>query len=123
MRFVPTRIHGLADYLTGLLLIASPYLFGFAQGGIAQWLPMALGVAMLGLALLTDYEVGLMRVIPMPVHLGIDLVGGVLLAASPWLFGFSDRVYLPHLLFGLLELGAALTTRTQPDGTAELGRV
>ena len=40
---------------------------------------------------------------------------GVLLAASPWLFGFADRVYWPHLILGLAEIGAGLMTRTTPD--------
>jgi hypothetical protein len=56
------------------------------------------------------------RVIPVPVHLGIDVLGGLLLAASPWLFGFNDRVWGPHLVFGLLEAGLALVTRTEPAG-------
>ena len=36
MRFIPTRLHGMADYATGLLLLAAPYLFGFADGDAAQ---------------------------------------------------------------------------------------
>lgn len=51
----------------------------------------------------------------MRTHLMLDLAGGVVLAASAWVFGFADRVWLPHLVFGLLEFGAALTTRTTPD--------
>ena len=40
---------------------------------------------------MTDYELCVMRVIPLPVHLEIDIAFGALLAASPWLFGFSGR--------------------------------
>ena len=58
MRILSTRLHGMLDYAMGVLLLASPYLFGFATGGAKQWLPMALGAAMIGLALLTDYEFG-----------------------------------------------------------------
>jgi hypothetical protein len=43
MRFIPTRTHGVIDYLTGLLLLVAPYIFGFADGGAAQWVPMILG--------------------------------------------------------------------------------
>ena len=75
-----------------------------------------LGFGIIILALLTDFEVGVVRLIPMPVHLGIDVLGGLLLAASPWLFGFADRVWAPHLVFGLLEAGLALVTRTAPAG-------
>lgn len=121
MRLLPTRLHGILDYLMGLLLIAAPWLFGFADGGAETVVPVALGVATLGLSLFTDYELGLVRRIPMAAHLMVDLGSGLLLAASPWLFGFADGtattagVWAPHLVFGLLEVGAALLTRRTPD--------
>ena len=117
MRFIPTRTHGVIDYLMGALLIVAPYLLGFADGTAAQWVPQAVGAALVGASLLTDYELGVVRVIPMPVHLGIDIASGALLAASPWLFGFSDRVFWPHLVVGVLEIGAGLMTRTAPEDT------
>ena len=115
MRFVPTRVDGMADYLIGALLVLAPWLFGFADGGAETWVPVVLGAGVVLYSLLTDYELGLVRRIPMRVHLGLDLAGGAVLAASPWVFGFADRVWLPHLILGLLEIGAALTTRTTPD--------
>jgi hypothetical protein len=115
MRILSTRVHGILDYAMGILLLASPYLFGFATGGVKQWLPMILGVAMIGMSLLTRYEWGAMRVIPMPVHLTIDGLSGALLAVSPWLFGFSGIVFMPHLILGLIELGTSLMTETRSD--------
>ncbi len=119
MRFIPTRVHGMLDYASGLLLIVSPYLFGFANGGAAQWVPMIVGAAILLMSLITDYELSLTRIIPMPVHLGMDVAGGLLLLASPWLFGFADQVRWPHVILGILEIGAGLMTRTTPN-TARL---
>ncbi len=118
MRFISTRTHGVIDYLMGALLIVAPYLLGFADGTAAQWVPQILGVVAIGGALMTDYELGVMRVIPMPVHLGIDVASGALLALSPWLFGFSDRVLWPHLIVGIMEIGAGLMTRTAPEDAA-----
>jgi hypothetical protein len=120
MRFIPTRTHGVLDYVVGALLIVVPYILGFADGTVAQWVPQLLGLVAFGGALLTDYELGVMRVIPMPVHLGIDIASGVLLALSPWLFGFADRVFWPHLVVGIMEIGAGLTTRTVPDDATGL---
>jgi hypothetical protein len=116
MRFLPTRVHGLLDYAMGALLVVAPWIFGFADdaGGAATWVPVVLGLGVIGYSLLTDYELGLARKIPMPTHLMLDLGGGVLLAASPWLFGFADEVWVPHLVFGVLEVGAALVTRKHP---------
>jgi hypothetical protein len=71
---------------------------------------------MIGLALMTDYELGASRQISMRTHLTIDLISGALLAASPWLFGFNEYVWEPHLILGILEIGAALTTKLHPRG-------
>src|SRR4051812_17567135 len=114
MRFLPTRIHGMMDYAMGLLLMAAPWLFRFARGGPETWVPVLLGGGAFLYSLATDYELGLVRVIPMPVHLGLDAASGLLLAASPWLFGFSSFVWMPHLILGLLEAGSALVTQTSP---------
>jgi hypothetical protein len=118
MRFIPTRTHGVIDYLMGALLILAPYLLGFADGTAAQWIPQVVGAALIGASLLTDYELGVVRVIPMPVHLFLDVAVGALLAVSPWLFGFADRVAWPHLILGLLEIGMGLTTSTTPATAA-----
>ena len=115
MRIIPTRIHGMLDYGSGLLLLLAPYIFDFADGTAAQYVPQAIGAGILLMSLVTDYEFSLAKLVPMPVHLGVDVAGGLLLAASPWLFGFADRVYWPHLILGLAEIGAGLMTRTTPD--------
>jgi hypothetical protein len=84
---------------------------------------MLLGAGIIIMALITDFELSLANLIPMPVHLGVDAAGGLLLLASPWLFGFADRVMWPHVIIGILEIGAALTTRTVSDSaTLHTGR-
>jgi hypothetical protein len=103
------------DYGMGALLIVAPWLLGFADGGPEMWVPILLGAGVIVYSLLTDYELGVARAIPMSTHLALDAAGGVLLAASPWLFGFADDVWVPHLVLGILEIGASLMTRTRPD--------
>lgn len=115
MRVIPTKVHGVLDYLVGLVLIAAPWLFGFADGGAETWVPVILGAGTILYSLFTDYEAGVSRTLSMPAHLGLDLAAGALLALSPWLFGFADEVYWPHLLVGLFEIVASLMTRTVPE--------
>ena len=117
MRFISSRTHGYLDYLMGILLIASPWLFNFADGGAETWVPVVLGAGAILYSLLTDYELGMSRTISFRTHLTLDLISGAFLAASPWIFGFADQVYTPHLILGLLEMGAALMTRKE-TGTA-----
>ena len=114
MRFIPTRVHGVIDYLWSIALIASPWLFGFATAGAAQWVAVAFGLGAMLYSLVTVYELGAVRIIPMSMHLALDGVAGALLAASPWLFGFSGEVFWPHLLFGLFSVAASLVSRSEP---------
>ncbi len=119
MRFVPTRLHGVADWLLGALLIALPFLLELDRSAPEGWLPMVLGAAGLTVTFFTDHELGVVRRLPMSRHLMIDGLSGALLAASPWLFGFSDRVWMPHLLLGLTEVVAAFVTKLEPADRAE----
>ena len=114
MRFLPTRVHGVIDWIMGLGLIALPWLFGFARGGAETWVPVLLGLTGLVVTFFTDHEFGVVRRIPMIGHLWVDGLAGFFLAASPWLLGFADHVWLPHLLLGLAEFAAAFVTKTRP---------
>jgi SPW repeat len=118
LRMIPTSVHGVLDYLTGSTLLAAPELlrlkdvpssalaFRLAGGGAAAY------------SLLTDYELGAKKIVPMPVHLMLDAASGALLAASPWVFGSAKngtRYWMPHVLVGLFEILVAGTTKTQPS--------
>ena len=114
MQFIPTRVHAMADYAIGLLLIAAPWLLGFANGGAAMWVPIILGCGVILYSLMTAYELGAVPLISMPAHLGLDVAGGLLLAASPWIFQFADVIWWPHVVVGILEIGTAAMTQTTP---------
>lgn len=121
MRFLPTKIHGLLDYLGAITLIFSPFLLWTTEMGADFWVPFLLGAGMIVYSVWTDYEWGAFRTLSMTAHLKIDLAGGILLAISPWLFGFADLVFWPHLIFGVFEIGSALVTQTQPSRRGILG--
>lgn len=108
MRIISSKVHGVLDYSVGMLLIIIPWLAGFAQGGAETWVPVFLGVAALVYSLITNYELGRIKVLPFKTHLVIDFCSGILLAASPWLFNFNDQVYMPHVVLGLLEIVVVL---------------
>lgn len=114
MRFISTRAHGVLDYTVGILLIIAPWLFNFANGEAAMWIPIILGVGTILYSLITRYELGITSAISMSTHLWLDGIAGLFLAISPWLFNFADLVLYPHLIVGLFEIGAALMTNTVP---------
>jgi hypothetical protein len=114
MRFLPTSLHGAIDYLWGLALLASPWLFGFSDVPAAKWVAVVFGAGAIVYSAFTAYELGVLKILPMPLHLILDGLGGIVLAASPFLFGFADRVLWPHLLFGLFSVAACFVTRLEP---------
>jgi len=116
MGIIPTRVHAVLDYLTGLLLIILPFLW-MSQAPIGAWIPMVLGVFILLYSLFTRYEYSLVKLIPMPMHLLLDGLGGAFLILSPWLFGFGDEIWLPHVIIGVLEIVAAGATKRHPLAT------
>jgi hypothetical protein len=115
MRFLPAQFHGI-DYLIGLFVLASPWLFGFVDT-TGPWLHVLIGLIIVAAAAMTDFELGVVRVIPMSMHLMLDAVIGIVAIVSPWLFGVQAYAGL-HIVLGLFELGAAVTTSTRTAGRA-----
>lgn len=118
MRFLPTKVHGVLDYLVGIALIAAPWLFQFQDvGGAAVSLPIILGIGLIAYSIFTNYEWGMVKVLPMPYHLVVDFVAASLLALSPWLFGFADEkinAWLPHVVVGVVVILVVMVSKTQP---------
>lgn len=115
MRFLPTKIHGLLDYLVGLALIAAPNIFQFSQvGGAAVAVPRVLGVGLIVYSIFTDYEWGVIRKIPMSYHLLVDYIAAGALVLSPFAFGFAEQglnVWLPHVAVGLTVVAVVAVSK------------
>lgn len=123
VRMIPTKAHGLVDMATGPALIAAPTLLRMNGNTGATIPPRVVGSAATLYSLLTDYELGLKRVVPMRAHLALDAVAGVALAAAPFLTGASKkglRHWLPHALIGANEVFLALTTKEHPPRARRL---
>lgn len=114
-----TRTHGVMDYLMFIVIGVSPWIFGFAEvGGAATTIPVAIAIIGIVMSLFTDYELGVFHVLSMRTHLTMDVIAGLFLAFSPWIFGFSEQVWAPHLIFGGLEVLAGLFTSRVPSYTS-----
>lgn len=115
MKILSSKIHGLLDYVLGAVLIASPWIFGFNSdnAGAEAWVPIFVGVAVILYSVMTDYEYGLTDNISVKAHLITDVIAGLFLAASPWIFGFNNIVYLPHVILGAVAVIAGLVTQTE----------
>lgn len=108
-------LHGVIDYITGIVLFMAPSIFGFAgSGGAIENLPRIVGVLIILQAVCTDYELGVFKALSMRAHLVNDYIAGALLAVSPWLFGFSAaprEQWMPHVAAGIAVLVVALVSQ------------
>lgn len=75
------------------------------------------------MSLVTNYELSVAKLLQLKVHLGVDMESGVLLAISPWLFGFAQVIWWPHLLVGLMEIVVPLMTDKTAGSARDNGRM
>ncbi|RZK60544.1 MAG: hypothetical protein EOO91_00975 [Pedobacter sp.] len=111
MRFISRKLHAVLDYFSAAFLVAAPWLLNFKQSDYASSIAIGAGVLVFLMSLFTNYEGGLVRKLSMWTHLALDITLGLLLAISPWMFGFYETAYLPHLIIGLIAIGAGFTTK------------
>jgi hypothetical protein len=119
---IDSRVHAVLDYAVGLLLIIAPYSFGSGDWGIEHWLPQLIGAMTIVMSLLTRYEFSIAKIIPFPVHLAIDVIGALALISAPWVFGFAERIWLPHVLIGAVEILVVALSRKRADAFADRPR-
>ena len=116
MKPITSKAHTIIGLIVGVALLLAPMLFGFAEhGGSSVAVPMYVGIFILLSELTTTSPISPIKIIPMRTHIIIDVVTGLFLLLSPWLFGFADlptNAWLPHVVVGILTAGYALMTRT-----------
>lgn len=58
IKLIPMRVHLVLDYLTGIFLAVSPWLFGFASVGANAWVPhLIVGIFVVAYAAVTNPRV------------------------------------------------------------------
>jgi hypothetical protein len=122
---IPAFVHGLFEYVAGVLLIAAPFVFSF-DSDTATGISVGAGVVVLVVTASTAMSTGLIKSIPVPAHVMLDYAVAVLLIASPFLFGFDDDGSATpfFLAIGILHLLLTIATRfiREEPTTARRGR-
>jgi hypothetical protein len=109
---IPAFVHGLLEYVAGVLLIAAPFVFSF-ESDTATGISVGAGVLVLVVTASTAMSTGLIKSIPVPAHVILDYAVAVLLIASPFLFGFDDDGSATpfFLVLGIVHLLLTIATR------------
>ena len=122
MRFIPTRVHSAIDHAVAPALVLAPTLLRLGRTSPEGLTARTVGGVEAFYSNLTDYELSAKHVVPVKVHLALDAVGGATLALVPLLTGARKRGkshWLPHLAIGVVEIGMAAFTKTEPPRPAE----
>ncbi len=91
MKIISSKIHGMLDYATVIFLLASPTIFKM-EGNLGT-ITYTLAAVHFCLTILTDFESGVIKVIPFRIHGVIEMIVAVALAALAfWFYNNGDTI-------------------------------
>ena len=94
MKIISSKMHGVIDYLFIAFVLASPSIFNM-EGALAT-ITYILGAVHLTVTILTDFELGLIKVIPFKIHGLLEVVVTITLAILAFWFysnGYETGFY------------------------------
>jgi hypothetical protein len=119
-RPIDSTLHGVTDYTVGTtLMTVFPRLAGLSGTPSARQIRIP-GAIHAGYSTITDYPLGIVKLLPYRAHLAIDALGAVALAATPFVTGQwkrGRRHWAPHVGLCLFEL--ASLAMTDPTGKGD----
>src|SRR3954452_19040401 len=119
-RPIDSTLHGATDYTVGTtLMTAFPKLAGVEGTQSADQI-RAFGAIHAGYSLLTDYPLGVVKVIPYKTHLALDAVGALAVAATQFVTGQwkkGAKQWVPHVALAAFELASLLMS--DPTGKGD----
>src|SRR5579859_5901147 len=89
MKIIKAKIHGYLDYLVVLIFLCAPTLLHFSL--LPAVISYALAGVHLALTLLTDFPLGVLKMVPLKWHGIIELIVGPVLVALPFVLGFGSE--------------------------------
>jgi hypothetical protein len=117
---IDSTLHGLTDYQVGtLLMTVIPRWIDVEGTQTARQIRIA-GAAHVGYSTITNYPLGIVKVLPYKVHLALDAAGAIAIAATPFVTGQwkkGRRQWVPHVGIALFEL--ASLAMTDPTGKGD----
>jgi hypothetical protein len=88
MRVLRPTIHGILDYAVVVAFALAPTLLGLS--GLPATISYLLAVVHMLLTLVTAFPLGVVKLVPLPLHGAIELVVSIVLVALPWILRFSQ---------------------------------
>jgi hypothetical protein len=114
-RRISRRTHGILDYVLGALLFISPWVFPFGDQHVGRDLALFFGGLTIFYSLITNYECGVLGLLPFSGHLFFDGIVGIGLLASGWHFYMQGTAALVFFVIGALKLAVLALTERPPE--------
>jgi hypothetical protein len=122
MKFMSPKVHGINDILVVVFLLASPLIFGFT--GTLAVFTYALGAAHLALTVLTDFSMGLVKLIPVSIHELVEfMVAVAVIILAYTLFNNNADGKLYYVILGNCLLLTWLVTDYKGDSVHSLAKL
>lgn len=86
------RRHSVLDYVTAFFLLLAPLLFGFVALDVPRNVFLITGALWILICLFTNSYHACIRVIPLGVHMALDVCLALFLGAAPWVFGYQGEI-------------------------------
>ena len=119
---VPVFVHGVVEYVAGVVFIVAPFLLTF-ESGAATAASIIAGLLVLSVTATSALPTGMVKGVTVGAHVTIDLVLAVILVAAPFLFGYRDEgdATAFFITVGVVHLLLTIATRF-PERRPAAGR-
>jgi len=98
MKIIDSKIHGILDYVVVVFLLLSPTIFPLS--GFVSTFTYVLGFVHLTLTLITNFPMGVLRVLPFKIHGLIEMVVSFALVAFCFVFNLEGADFYFYIAFG-----------------------
>lgn len=118
-RPIDSTLHGVTDYSAGTTLLTVFPRWADIEGTESARQIRIAGAIHAGYSTLTDYPLGIVKLIPYKAHLALDALGALALAATPFVTGQwkkGTKHWVPHLALCAFELASLVITDPTGDG-------
>jgi hypothetical protein len=110
----------MTDYTVGTLLMTVLPKVADVEGTESARQIRAAGAFHAGYSTVTDYRLGIVKLLPFKAHLALDAIGALALAATPFVTGQykkGTKHWVPHVALCLFELSSL--AMTDPSGRGD----
>ena len=108
MKLISTKAHGVLDYVTVAIFALAPSVLDLT--GLPMLLSYTLALVHLLMTVLTDFSMGMFKVIPLKLHGYVEHTVGIVIPVLPFVLGFEGEAFYFYLITGVSILVVGLVS-------------